>query len=311
MTSYLKEINSGRPPGEPGTLYHWPIKGDIYMQADWVNYKKFQWTDANANLRITPDAINIEVMEGSLCNIQTPGHLVIEPGYMQMDFSPYAEDQKLEQTLPCLSGKEGLIQGKFTLNGEIIAGNLFEGLLDDIKGDFNFITGKGRIYKLSVLSKVFALLNITEIFRGKLPDLAEEGFAFESIKANGTAEGTKIILKNAFIDGASMGIVIKGEIDTGQKELDLTALIAPLKTMDFIIKQTPIVKNLIKGALVSIPVEIKGNMANPTVKTLAPADVDSGLLGVMKNTLKLPVTLIQPLLAPDDKEDEKNEPDNP
>ena len=310
LIAYINGFKSDTPQQRPKAFYHWPIKGDVYLTSQNVHYKDYTWTDINANVRVIPDAVNIEVLDGRLCGVHTPGYLVIGPNYVQMDFNPLAENQKLEDTLSCISGKKGLIQGEFNLEGDIIAGGTFDDLLSSIKGNYNFTAGKGRIYKLNVLSKVFALLNITEIFRGKLPDLAEEGFAYESMTANGTVEGAKIIIKKAFIDGASMGIVVKGEIDTQKKDLDLIVLVAPLKTMDFIIKQTPIVKSIIKGALVSIPVEIKGEIANPTTKTLAPADVDSGLLGIMKNTLKLPVTLIQPFLNPDKKEENTNESNN-
>ena len=309
IISYIKELKSKAPAPhqESKLIYHWPLEGDVYLVSKNLQYKNYKWSNIDANVRITPHAVNIEVLDGKLCDIQTPGYLVIGPDYIQIDFNPSAKKQRLEHTLPCISGRKGLIQGEFGLNGEITAGDSFESLISSIQGDYVFTADKGRIYKLNVLAKVFALLNITEIFRGRLPDLAQEGFAYESMTANGTIEGAKVMIKNAFIDGASMGIVVKGEIDTQKKELDLIVLVAPLKTVDFIIKQTPIVKNLIKGALVSIPIEIKGEMANPTVTTLAPADVDSGLLGIMKNTLKLPVTLIQPFLNPDNEEENNNE----
>ena len=302
ILTYIKSLTSEEKKAR-WALYDGPIRGDIYATAKELVYGKYTWSKVDADLRITPDAVVADISKADLCGIQTPGHLVVSHSELHMDFFPGAHRENIADSLTCLADKKGLIQGRYSLKGEIVGGNPFETFFQSIKGSYTLKAEKGRIYKLNLLSKIFAMLNITEIFRGKLPDLAQEGFAYESITADGRVDGTKVKIKNGFIDGASMGIVVKGEVDTREKTMDLSVLVAPLKTVDFIIQQTPLVKDLIKGAVVSIPIEIKGDMANPVVKTLAPADVDSGLLGIMKNTLKLPVTLIQPLLAPDDEKE--------
>jgi hypothetical protein len=79
------------------------------------------------------------------------------------------------------------------------------------------------------------------------------------------------------------------------KQMDVTALVAPLKTIDFFIKRTPIVKDILGGSLISIPIGIKGRMENPNVTPLPPSKVGEGLLGVVKRTLQLPVKIIQPI----------------
>ena len=77
--------------------------------------------------------------------------------------------------------------------------------------------------------------------------------------------------------------------------MDVTALIAPLKTIDFFIKKIPIVRDILGGSLISIPVGIKGSLENPNVTPIPPSAVGSGLLGIIKRTLQLPVKIIQPV----------------
>jgi hypothetical protein len=260
-----------------------------------------------ANLQVTPKSVQVDISEGDLCGIQTPGRLVIGPGHLDLDFQPASENQRLEDVLSCLGSKNNLIQGDFVLNGQIVSASDFSAILPSIQGDFSFHAENGRIYKFNLLSKLFALLNITEIFRGDLPDLAREGFRYDRIDMESTVEGSKVILRNAFIDGSSMGIVMKGEVDLKNNALDITLLVAPLKTMDYILGKIPLVRNLLKGALVSIPIQVKGSMKDPVVSALSPASVDTGLVGFMKNTLKLPIILIEPFLS---KEKEKEKPDD-
>ncbi|MBU4001817.1 MAG: hypothetical protein KKB94_05810, partial [Proteobacteria bacterium] len=79
---------------------------------------------------------------------------------------------------------------------------------------------------------------------------------------------------------------------------------------DYILGKIPLVNRLIKGALVSIPVQIKGSMKDPEVSTLSPASVDTGLVGFMKNTLKLPITIIEPFLSPGKEKEKPDESDD-
>jgi hypothetical protein len=57
------------------------------------------------------------------------------------------------------------------------------------------------------------------------------------------------------------------------------------------------------GNLISIPFRAIGDLSDPDVIPLSPTAVGSGLLGILQRTLKLPITIIQPVLPrPKDKE---------
>jgi len=108
------------------------------------------------------------------------------------------------------------------------------------------------------------------------------------------------------IDGSSMEIACRGDIDLIDKKLDLTVLVAPLKTVDRIVKKIPLIRAITAGTLVSIPVKVRGDLTNPKITPLAASAVGSELLGIMKRTLKLPIKVIQPVL-PEEKEDAPQE----
>ena len=94
-----------------------------------------------------------------------------------------------------------------------------------------------------------------------------------------------------------MGIGCEGDIDLINREMDLTVLVAPLKTVDRIVRKLPIINNILGGSLISIPFRATGKLSSPTVIPLSPTAVGSGVLGIMERTLKLPITLIQPLVT--------------
>ena len=145
------------------------------------------------------------------------------------------------------------------------------------------------------LSKIFALLNLTEIFRGKIPDLVGEGFAYNSITASGKLENGKFVITNFVIDGASMAIVCTGNIDLNKDSIDLVVLISPFKTIDLIIKYIPVVTQILDGNIISIPFRVTGKIDDPEVTPLSPTAVGSGILNMLQRTIMLPIRIMQPV----------------
>ena len=107
-------------------------------------------------------------------------------------------------------------------------------------------------------------------------------------------------MQKCAIDGASMDIACEGDIDLVDNKINLIILVAPFKTVDRIVKHIPLVGGVLGGKIISIPFRAKGDLDDPDVIPLSPTAVGSGVLGILERTLKLPITIIQPLL-PDEK----------
>ena len=73
-------------------------------------------------------------------------------------------------------------------------------------------------------------------------------------------------------------------------------LVAPFKTVDLIVKYFPLVNNVLANTLITIPFKVKGDLGDPTVTILSPTAIGEGVLGIMKRTLQLPFTVIQPII---------------
>jgi hypothetical protein len=157
-----------------------------------------------------------------------------------------------------------------------------------------FRAENGRIYKANLLSKILAILNVTQLFFGKLPDLGEKGFAYNSMIARGNVKDGKLGVRWARLDAASMNLTATGEYDFLADELNLTVLASPLKTVDSIIRKIPVIRYILRGSLVSVPVQVSGGIDDPTVFVLSPAAIGSELLGIFERTLKAPIRLFQP-----------------
>jgi len=154
----------------------------------------------------------------------------------------------------------------------------------------------GRINKMTLLSRIFSYLNVTELLGGKLPDLGKEGFPYRTLVIRGEANDGKFLLGELTMDAPSMGIAATGEVDFLRRKEDLEVLVSPFETVDVVVRKIPVLGYILGGTLVSIPISVRGDIDDPKVTPLDPASVGKGLLGIVERTFKAPARVISPLL---------------
>jgi hypothetical protein len=278
------------------TSWDLPLMGDIALKADSFTYKQYAWKPFHALISLEKDKVNASLNEASLCNISSTGAVGITPQDVILDLQFVSSNQAFEPVLTCLWDKKGWMTGNFNLNGKVMAQGKGEALTKSLKGDVKFSASKGRIYRGGVLAKVVAFLNVTEIFTGALPDMTKEGFAYKSITGLGNLEGSTLVLKEVIIDGATMRLASQGDINFIDQTLDLMILVSPLKTVDRFAGKIPLLKDITGGTIVTIPLKVTGDFENTKITYAPRSSVGSGLLGIMKKTLKLPVEIINPVV---------------
>jgi hypothetical protein len=293
-------------------FWNLPLRGAIRVNAGYFSYASHVWKPLKATISFTPEGEDVHITEAALCGISTPADVKVRSDVLDLGVKPKAVNQDISAAVACLwnKEKEGLIIGSFDLGGEVTVNQdmkapLTDGLAKSLHGELDFSARNGRIYRWTVLSKIFSLINVTEIYRGKLPDLVNEGFAFDSIKGEGQFSEGKFIVHECIVDGPSMKMVWNGNLNFVDKTMDFTVLVAPLRTVDRIIEYIPFVGYVLGGTLISIPVKVSGDMDDPTVFPLSPSAVGSELLGYMQRVFNLPLKVIQPLMKQGTDHEEK------
>jgi hypothetical protein len=90
-------------------------------------------------------------------------------------------------------------------------------------------------------------------------------------------------------------LAAQGHVDLAARSIDLYLLVAPLKTVDSVVRRIPILGRILGGTLIAIPVRVTGSLTEPTALPLAPQAVATRLLDILGNTLRLPVDLFDAL----------------
>lgn len=264
----------------------------IHVKADTLKIKHLTFRDIDTTLSLKKGDTAIRVNHAFLCDLETNGVLDFKKDNIHADLPFEAADKANIQTLlTCLFQKDNLMDGQYSLTGRIVSDGLKKNSLHTLAGSFTLNAEEGRIYKWTLLSRILSVLNVSKIFKGSIPDVTQEGFAYKTISITAEIKDSVIHLTQAVINGYDMTLIFSGWIDPVNDALDLTCLVAPFKTIDLIIEKIPIVNTLLNGRLVSIPIQGTGKLSDPTVIPLHPSAVGNGLVNMMSDILKTPVKL--------------------
>ncbi len=278
----------------------------ITLACNELQYKSLKLSPFKAHIALNDKNSTIVIVDhAKFCNIKATGLISIEKNTMEISISIDDKDLDINELLECLYGKTGLLKGRSAIKANLFTSGGFtsdklidkekNSLKNNFNGNLQFNSDGGRIFRLTLLSRILSVINISRLLEGKLPDIEQNGFAFDKIEISADVEKSKINLTDAVIKGLDMTLIFRGWIDPLQNEMNLTCLVAPFKTADIIIEKIPILGTMLNNQLISIPVQISGSVDNPDVTPLPPAAVGKGLINTMQNILTTPFKLIDKL----------------
>ena len=277
---------------------------DILFRADKVTYKKFMMTDVHSRIKSSSNDINVQLRKCSFCDLPVKGTIQYKDGLLLVDI-PFKthNGNNIQDLFSCLFKKDNFMDGRYSLTTSFTSIGLPEKIKEHFNGDLAFSATDGRIYKLTLLSRILSVLNVSSVFKGKIPDITQEGFAYDTVIIEGDIQDSVITLNKAIIDGRDMTLIFQGIVDPVNDSLELDCLVAPFKTIDLIIEKIPVINTIFKGRLLSVPVNISGKLSDPIVVPLHPSAVGNGLINMMIDIVKAPVRLFDEFMDDSEKND--------
>ena len=261
-----------------------------------MSHGSLTWRPVRAEADIREDRLRFALSEANLCGVSTLGTLTLDSAGPAIELAVSATGEDVEATMTCLSGKKVSLTGTYGMSVRVAGKGTGDALVRSLRGPAELTLKDGRINKMTVLSRIFSYLNVTELLRGKVPDLGKTGFPYRTLAIRGEMNDGKFLLGEATMDAPSMGIAATGEVDFLRREEDLKVLVSPFGTVDAVVRNIPVVGYILGGTLVSIPVAVRGDIDDPKVTPLEPAAVGKGLLGIVERTFKAPARVISPIL---------------
>ena len=285
-----RQEGTAKPPGSP----RFPIQGVLRFRAASLSHGSLTWRPVRAEAEIGEDRLRFALSEANLCGVSTLGTLTLDATGPAIELAVSAGGEDVEATMMCLSGKKVSLTGTYSASVRLAGKGTGDSLLRSLKGPGELTMKDGRINKMTFLQRIFSYLNVTDLLRGKLPDLGKEGFPYRTIVVRGEAKDGKFLIGELTMDAPSMGIAATGEVDFIRREEDLEVLVSPFGRVDAVVRKIPVLGYILGGALVSIPIAVRGDISDPKVTPLEPAAVGKGLLGIVERTFKAPAHIISP-----------------
>ncbi len=282
------------------------LLGTVRLKTELFDYQGIQIAPFNADIVMSANKTDIKLGKSGFCGIGMTGDISLVPGEAKgeigMDVRFDALNQELKPTIACLSKGRSDATGLFTLKGHLKGRGKAEDLKKSIEGKIELIAKKGTIYRYKTLDTVFDFLNKGEELSGQMPDLDKSELSYELFKVTASIGKGTLVVEEAILDSAVIEVVAQGSLNLLDNQLDLNVMIAPLRQVNMIVRNIPLIGAVISGSLISVPVKVTGTPADPQVTYLSPSAAVSNLANMMKQTLKLPVRILSPLFPKEKQE---------
>lgn len=201
-----------------------------------------------------------------------------------------------EQGLSLLDIKERTVTGTFSAKGDLTAkGAGIAELKKTALGNVRIQMQEGMLRQFASLSKILSILNVSQLFKFQLPDMARGGMPYENIVATISFEDGIASTQDLFIRSDAMNLSAVGAIDMPKGEFVKTVVgVQPLQTVDKVVSRIPVVGWILTDenrTIMTVYFEVQGNLDNPAVKAISAKSLARGVFDIFKNVFQLPARL--------------------
>ena len=178
---------------------------------------------------------------------------------------------------------------KAELQGE---GEDFQKIKGSLNGSLRLELENGAIERNNVLSKIFSLLNVSQYFKGRFPDLKTKGLPFREVVAHFQIKDGVAMTEDFLVDSDAMRITGMGKVDLGRNQIDGKVGVHPLGAIDTVLSNIPIAGYILTGkekAFLSFVYEVKGDLDDPKVEAIPIKSLGEGAFGIIKRILETPI----------------------
>ena len=271
----------------------------LYTGTNLVDYTLY---DMHGELQLVPDGLTrTEIFSSKLCDLDFKSTWYSDEALGQHFELATGSDTslRLENFLPCLGVDQDLVEGEFSLRANL---RKESGVWHS--GNIYLKSTRGRILRLQLLSRIFKIVNITDLFETQVRNTGKRGFPFSRMDIDTHIDKNSLTFDRAILHGEGLNLFLQGDVHLDDYDADLTLLIAPFKSFDSFVSKVPLIGQSIMSeydSLVAIPVAIKGSLPDPTITPLHLEAVSGALFNVVKETLKLPYNILKPNEIPTNK----------
>ncbi|MGZ6202265.1 MAG: YhdP family protein, partial [Thermodesulfobacteriota bacterium] len=279
-------------------LSNWSIDGTV--QVDKGKYRNLHYQDLKGEMKTIDGTLFISSLQfkanggdfwgdGWIKPTERGISIEIKPRFSNMEAKAFIRTlfQKGEEERVIVTGRVHI--DKVELKGE---GEDFQKMKESLNGGLRLEVDNGVIERFNILSKIFSILNVSQLLKGRLPDLATKGLPYHQILANFHVKDGVATTDDFLVDSDAMRITLLGKIDLGKNLIDVRIGVHPLVTIDTILGSVPIAGYILTGedkAFISYFYQVKGSLDDPKIEAIPFKIVEESTWGIIKRLLETPL----------------------
>jgi hypothetical protein len=200
----------------------------------------------------------------------------------------------------------GSLRGNFYLEGSLAENSFWHNAV----GGIHLQVKDGTLRKFRGLARVFSLLNVSQLFAGKLPDMDKDGMPFTLLEGSIQIADGRARTEGLKVTSEAMNMSLVGSMSLVEDNIDFNLGVMPLRTVDKVITSIPLAGWVLAGedkALLTAHFKIEGPSKSPKVSAIPINTVSDTVFGIFKRTLGLPGKLVEDIGSVFKKEEKKKE----
>ena len=269
----------------------------LKLAVDAGNYGNLQFSSLNANITGNNGIFYLQGLDAGLYGgrLSAKGRIASDGSLgNRYDLNLNLDRIKSELLFKALDVSRE-VTGTLNLQGDITArGSTLADVKKTALGNLRLHLEKGSLRKFNVLSKLFSILNFSQLLKLQLPDMVHGGMPYNEIKGSFSIHDGVVATKDLFISGDALNISIIGSTDIVREDLNFTIGVQPLQTVDKIVNRIPVLGWLLTGkgrAVVTAYFEARGKWSDPQVSAIPVKSMAKGVLNIFRRVFELPVRL--------------------
>ena len=291
----LSKVSS--PKKDESTSEELSLKASVRSDKGKINqipYSKLRTTFTYQQHTLDIPALEMNAFGGSF---SSNSRYVFDPGGFARYRGGFAMNKmSAEQIMKYADSKALWITGAVTMQGNVTAeGTTLSDMKKTTQGTITIRMEKGSLKKFVFLSKVFSILNVSQLLKFQLPDIINDGMPYNKITGTFSIKDGILSTDDLSVNSDSMNMSIVGTTNLVTEDIDLIIGVRPLQTVDKVVSHIPIVGWILTSdtkGLISLYFHAQGKRDNPTVNAIPVKSMAKGVLSIFKKLLQLPEKLI-------------------
>lgn len=224
--------------------------------------------------------------EGSFTYFKDPGEALL----FETDFRLGEVD--LETVFNALGVKRKVLTGRITGEVRLAEKRGSAPFSAGLQGSATLAAQRGRLWKGTILTKIFSLVNILSI-----DELFKRGLPYKTLSGEFTMDRGIIATEKMALVSDSLRMSAVGDINVPGKKIDAVLALSPFVTIDKVVSEIPLAGWIITGkdqSVLSMYFGIDGELKDPLILPKPITMIEKGVFGIFQRILETPERLLTP-----------------